>query len=429
MQATRLRAVSSFALLLSGSASGGGLVGPGSYEGYVARDRWGQWALHQGERQLDLFLQPALARRLARYGQRPLRIQALRVVQPRNPGAAMIVAIGDVTALPVPMLRLDLRTPSSIKAGQRLKARLTIKNLGAQRVWLEPQQLALVLTTRTPAKIVEYWAKEGRSFWYYGGVLRRRGQPTLSVRAHQWWVPWDPKAYLAHARAARLGARRASHRPPGYVFPIELSPGGSIRLEVDLAYRLPAGSYELFAYRKSHRAFSVSPYAQSVRQPVTVLADNTRVLAALGSRVFRRLKSATTAVLARVGKDNPRVIEKDILVDTHRIGGRPVLPPARSLSVSQIRRLVGAITDERHYLNVVRRCRNRSWVGLRLGASTANERIEVTLGRPCDAIAFYWRQEGQVKSWGAVVKSAVGKLLLKTLVRTSPELKNRSPSR
>src|SRR5436190_2158309 len=67
-------------------------IGPGTYKGYYVVSRWGEKMLVNGTS--ALFLSDDVAKKLEPLADRPLSVEATRMDQPMNPGAAMITAVG-----------------------------------------------------------------------------------------------------------------------------------------------------------------------------------------------------------------------------------------------------------------------------------------------------------------------------------------------
>ena len=133
----------------------------------------------------------------------------------------------------------------------------------------------------------------------------------------------------------------------------------------------------------------------------------TRVAKGMGTENLARLLGAKTAIVARLGAENPRVVDKTILTDPRRIGGFPIASDERTLSSDETSELARVVTNDEDYLDIRRRCLNKTHIGARFGDPLSPERIEVELGRPCDQLVFYWLDEGAVKTWGSVVSPAM----------------------
>jgi hypothetical protein len=129
----------------------------------------------------------------------------------------------------------------------------------------------------------------------------------------------------------------------------------------------------------------------------------TRVAKGIGTKNLERLLAAKTAIVARLGTENPRIVEKTVLTDPQRIGGFPIVSDERTLSPDEAAELAKTMTNDSEYLDVRRRCKAKRRIGARFGEATSPERIEVNLSRTCDSLVFYWLDNGVAKSWGQVV--------------------------
>jgi len=130
------------------------------------------------------------------------------------------------------------------------------------------------------------------------------------------------------------------------------------------------------------------------------------------------LNETNRIAVARLGSDPAQRTQKaPVYSDPQRIGGHPIVSDLRTLSAEQVAQLRQLVTNESHYLDVRRRCKNETWVGARFGEPGSLERLELVIGLPCDQLIFFWFDEGAPKNWGSVVAPPVGLALAELVDR------------
>jgi hypothetical protein len=122
----------------------------GTFSGYYHRDQLGVG--HFG----NFYVAPDLHEKLAKHEDKLIRLEVTKAEQPMNPGPAIILAIGKITELPQPPLKLSVQTrPSSIIAAQPFEMLITVTD--ERRAGDEQNPAALVpegllLRFRQPTK-------------------------------------------------------------------------------------------------------------------------------------------------------------------------------------------------------------------------------------------------------------------------------------
>jgi hypothetical protein len=149
-------------LLLAGLCAWAEDIGPGTYHGSVATDRWGQHLFYDGT--FTFYLSDAVAKQLAPFTGKRITVDATEVDQPMNPGGAMITRVGKVAEItPDPNLRLAVQ----VKAGNEVT--VTVTSPDGRRPQLQAGALRLVVATigryaQTPPGFQD---PDNRAFWYY----------------------------------------------------------------------------------------------------------------------------------------------------------------------------------------------------------------------------------------------------------------------
>jgi hypothetical protein len=126
---------------------------------------------------------------------------------------------------------------------------------------------------------------------------------------------------------------------------------------------------------------------------------------ALGPAIIARLELEKALLAATLGTEAVSKANASALRDKHRICGYPLKGKTKKLGEAQTKALVAALLDKASYLGVTRRCRNTRWFGVRFGSV----QVEVVLGRPCDQLIVWWREQGKRKNWGSIVSASMAK--------------------
>ncbi len=152
------------------------IIGPGTYRGTYAVDRWSQGRFG------FLFVAEALDETLKDYAGVPLALEATGVNQPMNPGGAMITKVGKITKLTSPVaMAIAWQEPAKgptealrrIAAGGEIKLRITMTNRSGGDLVLRDQSLYLAFDFHHPSgagtsDAMGYWSQHNSLLLWEG---------------------------------------------------------------------------------------------------------------------------------------------------------------------------------------------------------------------------------------------------------------------
>jgi hypothetical protein len=264
-------------LVLSARPLRAEMLGPGTYHGYAAIDRWGQNVFHTGP--YHLFLNEEAAAELKPYRGQRLTLKVTGLWQPMNPGAGLIAEVGSVAVDDSPEVTLTVR-PEGRKAvqGHGFAFLLRVENQSPDPVTLHPGILGACLVSHDgyPGKDIGYRAAHERAYWYHStrlvntlvlqGDLASRTEGQVSCRQ------------IVLATTAEELCRRGESIAPtdperGLGGPVTVAPGGSFEKRVVLGEELLPGQYQLFAFLVTNN-FGYRARAMSDRVDFDVVPGN-----------------------------------------------------------------------------------------------------------------------------------------------------------
>ncbi|MBV9469296.1 MAG: hypothetical protein JOZ57_08625, partial [Abitibacteriaceae bacterium] len=154
-------------IVLNSSVSYGGLLGPGTYYGVVVFDRWDGCTLYNGV--FLMYIAEQVKSQLRPYSNQAIQINATDVLQPRNPGDALIrkfVYMGSAPANPDWLNKpgLKLKTIPAFKNGEKPSVIIEIVNTGQQELEINSHDLAPTLLTQRVSKFARFSSSDGPSF-------------------------------------------------------------------------------------------------------------------------------------------------------------------------------------------------------------------------------------------------------------------------
>lgn len=271
-----------------------GYIGPGTYYGYVAVDRWKQDVFHTGP--YHLFMSDEVARDLAQYRGKPLELNVTQVDQPMNPGGAMIRQIGKVAVKPgEPGLVLSLKPVSQkVEKGKGISVKASLRNESDRDIEIRTQSLALVLVTNKPFpnSAIGYKDPGGRAYWYYGSSYqsyeKRPPHERLVLRPFSRKIAppdtWEYR-FVSHRVACREIAPwsgrqlieqgekiKPSKRGLMVNGSVVIEPKGQFETTVTVGKELLAGEYEIF-FHVNKGNLSYGPGPMSKRIPFDVVGS------------------------------------------------------------------------------------------------------------------------------------------------------------
>jgi hypothetical protein len=225
--ATLLLLTFAFALLANA-----GIRGPGKYCGVVVFDRWDTCFLLSGP--YITYISENAKNELRPYAGKAVQVDASDVLQPMNPGDALIRKYRIIGPAPndhhwATLDGLELMTRSDFGLKGMPTFLLEISNTGSALASIDPQQVALVLLAAVD-KNSPLVPSDGRSM----AVITRSDlvhhgaqQSSVDGIARSWSFTVDPEI-----------------RPAG---PVQLNPGQSMKMRI--TFQVPPGQYQcIFGY-------------------------------------------------------------------------------------------------------------------------------------------------------------------------------------
>lgn len=171
-----------FFVLLIANPSFGGLRGPGKYSGVVVFDRWDTCFLLSGP--YITYISNAVKEDLRPYAGTAIQIDAIDVIQPMNPGDALVRKYKVIGPAPEPKYEslegLELNvTPDFVN--EQPAFLVEVRNTGTSATWVRTDEIGITLLSDTKTLFL-FCASDGRS----GAVITRSN---LQARGgHEWSV-------------------------------------------------------------------------------------------------------------------------------------------------------------------------------------------------------------------------------------------------
>ena len=251
-------------LIFPNSIARGEYIGPGIYNGYLAKDRWDRYFFHKGP--YHLLLSDDAAKDLENFTGKPLEINVKQMVQPINPGGATIKTVqkvavkGSLQGLKLSIGAAEKRVPQ----GKGIKLRLSVQNKSKKPEIFLPGTLALCVVTQKPFSNdkIGYKGKAGRAYWYYSYTFFRHNtfDNPQRIACHRIILPLTGKEIVAKGKGLRLVPKEQGYKGPLSVDAeavsfhdgsVIIEPGGAFSTEYIVGRELLTGEYEIFLYLTS----------------------------------------------------------------------------------------------------------------------------------------------------------------------------------
>lgn len=225
------------------------ILGPATYHGYFARDRWGRNVFHLGP--YHLFVSDDVAKTLAEHAGKPLEVEVTRMSQPRNPGAGMIMSVGRVAvkgAASGLVLSARLNAPKVVE-GEGVEFQLSVRNRSSAEITVDPRAFTVVLVTDTPFanSAIGYKDPEDRAYWYhrytYGRIEFGGPRKPLRVACREFRLGWKAQDLISRGKGITL-AKGIRGRNGWTTF----APGAVLEVKHSIGTELLPDDYEAFFY-------------------------------------------------------------------------------------------------------------------------------------------------------------------------------------
>jgi len=130
--------------------------------------------------------------------------------------------------------------------------------------------------------------------------------------------------------------------------------------------------------------------------------------------IIKNHTSAKSATMETVSVAESR---KYAFISDMRMAGYPVKGTLRELNKQESGLLARLLAHDKNYINVLRRCKNQSFKGIRFNKKA--KKIEVAIGLPCNQVLVAYADKNHVQWWGGILDEKIASLVLMLLEASS----------